>query len=88
MPNTALDNLRKEIDAVDSEIISLLAKRMEIVEKIGKYKKENNLPPIDNNRWQLLLQSLLQKADSFKLSKELVKAIYNQIHEHALFIEE
>ncbi len=88
MSNIPLDNLRKEIDAVDNELISLLAKRMDIVEKIGKYKKENNIPPMDNNRWQSIVQSLLHKAEKLNLSKELVKDIYDQIHKHALCIEE
>ena len=88
MSNTPLDNWRKQIDALDNEIISLLAKRMDIVEKIGKYKKENNMPLMDNNRWQLLTQQLLHKAEKLNLSTELVKDIYDQIHKHAMRIEE
>ena len=88
MPNTPLENWRKQIDDVDNEIISLLAKRMEIVEKIGKHKKEKNIPLVDNNRWKLLMKSLLHKAEKLNLSKELVKDVYDQILKHALHIEE
>ena len=88
MSNMPLDNWRKEIDAVDAEIISLLSKRMDIVVKIGKYKKENNIPLMDSNRWQSLTQRLLKKAEKLNLSKDLVKDIYAQILKHAMSLEE
>lgn len=39
-----LDELRQEIDLLDRELVGLFERRMEIVENIGKYKIENNLP--------------------------------------------
>ena len=88
MSNAPLENWRKQIDTLDNEIISLLARRMDIVEKIGKYKKENNIPLMDNNRWQSLTQQLLHKAEKLNLSPGLVKDIYDQIHKHAVHLEE
>ena len=72
-----LDDLRKQIDEIDTAIVNLLAKRMKVVEKVGKYKKENNLPPLDKSRWQEVIKS----------KKGFVKKIYNIIHEEALKIE-
>jgi len=43
-----LEQLRTEIDKLDGELLLLLAKRMEIIEEIGSYKKANKL-----NRLQL-----------------------------------
>ena len=88
MSNTPLDNWRKQIDTIDDEIVSLFANRMSIVEKIGKYKKENNLPLMDNDRWQLLIEKLLHKAEKLSLPKDLVKDIYAQVLKHAMQIEE
>ena len=36
-----LEELRKDIDQVDDEIIKLVENRMEIAAKIAEYKKEN-----------------------------------------------
>lgn len=47
---TELDKLRKEINKVDKELVSLFEKRMKLVKEIGKYKKENNLPVLDMKR--------------------------------------
>ena len=39
-----LEGLRKEIDGIDSQLVSLFKKRMETSAAIGDYKKANNLP--------------------------------------------
>ena len=41
---------RKEIDRIDSELVKLFAERMDVSAKIGRYKKENNLPVYDPRR--------------------------------------
>jgi chorismate mutase len=38
-----LENYRKNIDELDKNLIEILAKRFEIVKKVGEYKKENNI---------------------------------------------
>jgi len=72
-----LNDLRKQIDEIDTAIVNLLAKRMKVVEKVGKYKKENNLPPLDKKRWQEVI----------KTKKGFIKKIWEIIHEEALKIE-
>jgi len=86
-----MDNLladwRKQIDRLDEELINVLAKRINIVKKIGKYKKENGIPPLDQKRWQEVLKSKLSKARLLNISEKFVERIYNIIHEHSLEIE-
>ena len=45
-----LDELRKEIDAVDAEIVKLFEKRMEISERIAAYKQKTGIPVRDEAR--------------------------------------
>ncbi|PIP63223.1 3-deoxy-7-phosphoheptulonate synthase, partial [Candidatus Roizmanbacteria bacterium CG22_combo_CG10-13_8_21_14_all_34_12] len=68
---------RKQIDEIDEQIVNLLAKRMQVVEKVGQYKKENNLPPLDNSRWQKVIES----------KKGFMKKIWKIIHDEALKVE-
>ena len=42
-----VNNLRKEIDTIDNELMDLLNKRFKITQKIGKEKIKNN-KPIEN----------------------------------------
>lgn len=83
-----LETLRKDIDAIDDEIIVLLAKRMDRVREVGKYKALRTIKPLDEKRWQSVLQSITAKAKKLHLSEELVKNIYKSIHKSALLLEE
>jgi len=55
--------------------------------KIGMLKKAHGSEPLDQKRWQIVLQSKLALARSLGLSEKLVKEIYEQIHQAALEIE-
>jgi len=72
-----LNNLRKQIDKIDESIVSLLAKRMERVKKVGQLKKKSNLPVLDRSRWQKIIKS----------KKGFVKKIWKVIHKEALKVE-
>ena len=82
-----LDDLRKEIDLIDREIVNLIAKRIEVVKKVGQFKKENNIPVIDNSRFKKVLNKVGELAEKNKISKDFVKDIYNKIHEYMCSIE-
>lgn len=56
-----LEESRLKIDQIDSEIISLFIKRMEVVKEVTAYKKENNLPVLDSSREQAMLEKHLTK---------------------------
>ncbi len=73
-----LEDLRKEIDECDSEIIRLLKRRMEISREIGKIKKENNLPLYDGKREEALMEKLKGMSSEI-LSKETIDNIYREI---------
>ena len=85
--NKTINELRKEIDEVDEQFIQLFAKRLEIVREIGKIKKENNIKPLDNDRWQEVTQKVNNYAKKHNISQELVEKIYELIHQAALTIE-
>ena len=87
MTENKLENLRKEIDKIDSEIIQLLAKRFEIVKQIGVFKKENKLDVIDNRRFQKVLEKVANIAEKQGISKDFINDIYNIIHEYSCELE-
>ncbi len=83
----SLDDLRKGIDEVDIEIIHLLGKRMDLVREIGKLKKENDMAPLDEKRWQEVVKKVSKIAKDHSLSQDLIVKIYEEIHKTALEIE-
>jgi len=56
---TDLEDYRKELDAIDQDLVSLFEKRLAVSKKIGTYKKNNSLPVYDKERErQVLLQNI------------------------------
>ena len=45
-----LEELRKQIDGIDAELIGLLQRRMDVAAGIAAYKRENGLPVLDASR--------------------------------------
>jgi len=45
-----LDELRKEINTIDEQIMDLFKQRMSVSKKIGEFKKQNNLAILDSKR--------------------------------------
>lgn len=53
-----LKQLRNGIDAIDSEILSLFMKRMELCKGVAEYKKEHNMPVFQGGREQEIIDRI------------------------------
>lgn len=78
--NESLDRMRRIIDNLDDEILTLLGKRMEIAEQIGGLKKTHNLTVLQTTRWNQTLMRLYEHAKRLGLSPEFVDQYFNAIH--------
>lgn len=74
-----IEDLRKQVDALDIELIKLLAKRMELSAEIGKAKKESGMEIHQKTREMTVLDSTKLLADSLGLSEAFVTDIYTVI---------
>ena len=79
-----LQNLRKEIDDIDDEILNLLAKRMMVSEKIGDFKKQNKVAVLQMDRWKQVLEHHINKGVGLGLNDESVKEIFEIIHKDSI----
>jgi chorismate mutase len=82
-----INELRKKIDVLDQQLLKVLRDRLLIVAEVGKIKKELGVPPLDQERWNEVLEKRLMMGESLGLQKEFVKNILDTIHEEALKIE-
>ncbi|MCS6831984.1 MAG: chorismate mutase [Flammeovirgaceae bacterium] len=82
-----LEELRAKIDRVDTEIIELLAQRMQYVEKIGEYKKENNVAVFQADRWIHIFQTRPEYAQKLGLKKSFIEQLLKLIHDESLRIQ-
>ena len=69
-----LKDLRNKIDLIDQELVTLIEQRLEVVKQIGDYRKKHNLPILDQNREQEVLDK-----NSKYLSNESNKESYLEI---------
>lgn len=73
-----IEKLRKKIDKVDKEIISLLFERLEIAKEILKEKREIGLPLTDFKRENEIIQKLKKISKSYYL-EDLISEIYPSV---------
>lgn len=79
-----IDHLRNEIDELDEELINLLSSRMQVAEKIGSYKKRNNIAILQTNRWSEIMEKTIKKGMDKGLSDDFVSNIFRSIHEESI----
>ncbi len=79
-----LEKLRKEINLIDDQILSILATRMKVARKIGEYKKNNNITILQSNRWKELNEKYKQKAITHKLSEQFIIKLLKTIHDESI----
>jgi chorismate mutase len=85
--NNRLADLRKIIDEIDDELINILKKRLQIIEKIGGYKKEHNITIFQLERWQEILRTRGQWADKIGISRQHVEKICQLLHDESIRIQ-
>ena len=76
----ALEKLRQQINNLDDELMQVLSQRMKVAEKIGQYKKENNITILQTNRWNAILERAFVKGEKQGLSKEFVTKYFDAVH--------
>ena len=79
--------LRRQIDEVDEQLLSLLAKRMHISQEIGTYKKEHNMPIQQNKRYDEILDKRGKMGQSLDLDPEFISEIMKAIHEESVKVQ-
>lgn len=51
-----LEQFREKIDEIDKKLVELFEQRMETVLKVGAYKRQNNLPILDEGRENVIIE--------------------------------
>ena len=57
-----IQELRTEIDQIDRQIVDLLKQRLDTANEVAEYKRERNLPVLDSNRENALMQKISDQA--------------------------
>lgn len=82
-----LNWLRAEIDELDERLWDTIAARMEVSERIGKWKKAHGVAPLQPERYQQIVEKLKIKSEELKnksLSTDFMLHIWELIHKESL----
>lgn len=82
-----IQQLRGEIDMLDSELLNILARRIEVVKKIGENKKLHQVTILQLKRWQEIIQDRLEKGARMGLREEFLVRILNLIHQEMIDLQ-
>ena len=74
-----IEEIRKEIDKVDYEIVRHIAHRQELAGKIAKIKIAKGLPVHDEQRTKAVLESAFNCAVEYKIDPVTVQRIFETL---------
>ena len=72
-----LNEIRKEIDEIDKEIVDLYIRRMNCSARVAEYKREHNMPVLDASRERALLNKISELSGSE--FEEYTRTLYSTI---------
>ena len=74
-----LEQLRAQIDKIDTQLLDLLAKRQLVVKQVGEYKQQNNIAVFDAKREEYLHQFHQHLGEKYNLSFEFIRNLFEMI---------
>jgi chorismate mutase len=78
--HTNMEKMRQQINQLDDELMQILSARMKVADKIGQYKKDNNITILQTNRWNAILERAFTKGEKLGLSKEFITKYFDAVH--------
>jgi chorismate mutase len=79
-----LEELRTEVDKLDGELLQILAKRMEIIDEIGEYKRDNDITILQMKRWAGIIKDRMSIGTHMGLDNIFLKKLLNLIHKESI----
>ncbi len=75
----SLENLRKEIEVINSQVLKLLAKRNKVAMLIGEHKKKEGIPVTDEAREKEVFANIKVQSEALGLDSEFTKELFKLI---------
>jgi chorismate mutase len=77
----SLDELRREIEDIDREIVELIARRTYVADTVAAVKADRDLPTTDESQEARVMERAGENAERFDLDANLVKAVFRLLIE-------
>ncbi len=88
MTNNPLEDYRRQIDALDQELIDVLARRFEVVKAVGHYKAGADVSVVQPARAQAVKNRAAEMAAEKGLDPDFIRELYEMMIDHAHALED
>ncbi len=85
---TALAGLREQINNLDAEVMQLLGRRMAVAEKIGQYKKDNDITILQTARLNEIMERSKRQGAQVGLTEGFVEKYMEAVHLESVMRQE
>ena len=72
--------IEAEAYQLDDELLQVLSTRMKVAQKIGEYKKNNDITILQTNRWNEILERAVAKGNKMGLSDDFITKYMDAVH--------
>lgn len=79
---------REQIDALDEQIIDLLARRMDVIREVAAVKTEHDIPAALPERIDEVRENAVNLAEPKGLDGNLIRQLYTILIEHSCILED
>lgn len=79
-----LNQLRKQIDDIDNQLLALLAKRMKVCRDIGAYKKEHNMAVLQTGRYKEIIDKRGAQGTLCGMDADFIRDVFEHVHEESV----
>lgn len=83
-----LEEFRKEIDALDIELVDVLARRFAVVRAVGRLKSGTDIAVVQPARAQAVKNRAAEMGEAKGLDPEFVRRLYGMMIDHAHELED
>ena len=82
-----LEEIRREINQIDDELIKLLEKRMDLVSKVAAYKLETGKAVFDSKREETILNKVAEAVES-PVYRDVIVNTFTDMMKHSCAFQE
>lgn len=79
-----LAEFRNQIDKLDDQIIKQIGDRMKIAEKIGEFKRDNDVTILQVSRWDEIVQKRVKLGNALSLGEEFMVKYLELLHNESI----
>ena len=76
-----LDELRREIESIDREIVELIARRTYVASSVARVKSERDMETVDEQQEAAVMDRVAEDAERFDLDAATVESVFRLLIE-------